>query len=513
MNRLGIRLRLAAAVTLVFTAAMVAGSYLVLGVVERRLVDDAHTTARTVLDSYLRDVDDGEGVAVVATIAPSVSARYFYLDADGREISAAEYLDSMEMVPEGDQRLRAPAGEDPVLSGGGSAPDTGSASGADQGLRSIAVNADRIGEVTDLDRGDGTVAVTQQLRLENGTIVTIGSSVPLAPIRESLDTLRGVLWVAVPVLALVVGVLTHITVGRALRPVRSITRRSRDITDRNLGDRVPVPVARDDVADLAVTMNEMLARLERSQARQRRFLADASHELRSPVAASRAQLEVALTHPTLSDWPTVADNVLVEQVHLGHLVADLMALSRLEEQGNGPTEPVAVATLVHAEAQRHRSIPVRLHLDADPVVIANRRHLGRALRNLVDNAEHHARTAIDVTVSAGPGWVGIDVDDDGAGVPGTDRERIFDRFARLDEDRSRHHDGVGLGLAIVEQVVRDHGGTVVCADAPTGGARLSIRLPAADQPSGSVDKPSAVLCDRPFVAEAIGRGDDLEPRL
>src|SRR5207237_5466488 len=129
-------------------------------------------------------------------------------------------------------------------------------------------------------------------------------------------------------------------------PVQPTTRRTRAIPDANLSDRVPVPTSRDDIAELATTMNDMLARLDASRQRQRQFIADASHELRSPVAASCAQLEVALAHPDRADWSATAATVLQEQTHLGHLVDDLLALTRIDEQGIGTTSDVDLTDLL-----------------------------------------------------------------------------------------------------------------------------------------------------------------------
>jgi signal transduction histidine kinase len=266
-------------------------------------------------------------------------------------------------------------------------------------------------------------------------------------------------------------------VRRTLRPVHLITRRTRSITDANLSERVPVPESRDDIAELATTMNAMLARLDHAQRRQREFVADASHELRSPIAASVTQLEVALAHPTGSSWEATAAAVLDEQTQLGHLVDDLLALSQLDEQGVGAIAPLDLCELVVDELARPHPRPIDATIAARVLVEGNRAHLTRAIRNVVDNACDHAASAVGVSVSYVGDRPTIQVDDDGPGIPAEQRSRVFDRFARLDEPRSRNNGGAGLGLAIVREVVVAHGGAVTCTDSPAGGARITLDFP------------------------------------
>jgi signal transduction histidine kinase len=287
-----------------------------------------------------------------------------------------------------------------------------------------------------------------------------------------------------PVLLAVVAAVTWLVTGRALRPVEAIRAEMAEIRASDLSRRVPEPASRDEVAALARTTNETLAALEESVERQRRFVADASHELRSPIASLRTHLEVAAAHPALLE----VDDLLADVVRLQHLAADLLLLARLDAEGAPPDGPrgrgpVDLGALVREElGQRARTdrLPVRAELGAEPAEVpGNRGQLARVLGNLVDNAQRHARSAVSVGLRRDGAWVVLAVADDGPGVPGAERERIFERFVRLDDARSRDAGGAGLGLAIARDVARRHGGTLSVRDAPGGGALFELRLPAA----------------------------------
>lgn len=210
---------------------------------------------------------------------------------------------------------------------------------------------------------------------------------------------------------------------------------------------------------------------------QRRFIADASHELRSPLAILRAQLEVATAHPHLLNLPATLSDV----IRLQSLATDLLLLARLDAGEKPPAARVDFTDLVREEIARRAAgdrLPVHLNLTEDITVTGVRNHLARLLVNLVDNAQHHAASGV---------WVGLDVEqggtvvlrvsDDGPGVPLSDRGRIFDRFVRLDESRSRDEGGAGLGLAIVRDVVTKHGGDIRVEQSAHGGAEFVVRLP------------------------------------
>jgi signal transduction histidine kinase len=295
---------------------------------------------------------------------------------------------------------------------------------------------------------------------------------------RSVATVVTLLATGLPILLLVVGGVTFVFAGWSLRPVEAIRRRVADISSRDLSGRVPVPEAQDEVARLADTMNAMLARLESAQATQRRFVADASHELRSPLATLRANVELAADPRTAS--MASAETVLAETDRLERMVADLLLLAKADEHGlRIDRSDVDLDDLVLAERARLRTRPgliVGGQVRAVQV-LGDRHQLAQALRNVVDNAVLHTTSRVDLDVRIDAEHVDIEVSDDGSGIPAADRERVFDRFVRLDDSRARSAGGSGLGLAIVREVVTAHGGTVTVDDSPTGGALLRIRLP------------------------------------
>ncbi|MFB0632318.1 sensor histidine kinase [Streptomyces sp. AB3(2024)] len=246
--------------------------------------------------------------------------------------------------------------------------------------------------------------------------------------------------------------MTWRTTGRALRPVEAIRAEVAAIGDRDLDRRVPAPRGDDEIARLAETMNAMLERLEAAGIRQRRFIADASHELRSPLAVLRTQLEIAHTHPDPQVRDTLVEGALQDTERLQALSADLLLLARLDSTGqNRPGEPVDLTELVRATLAARSTDPhaVALHAFGDIIVSGNALWLGRLLTNLLDNAQRHARHCVTVRLAADPvtGDAVLDVANDGPPIAAADREKIFERFTRLDDARSRDDGGTGLGLS------------------------------------------------------------------
>jgi len=303
--------------------------------------------------------------------------------------------------------------------------------------------------------------------------LTVGGSLDL-----TLDLTGTLLLLAAVVLVLfgTVAVTTWAATGRALRPVEAVRAEVAAIAGGSLHRRVPRPPGGDEITRLADTMNGMLARLEEAARRQRRFVADASHELRSPLASARTQLEVAL-RASAGD-AAVLRGVLEEHHRLERLTADLLRLARLEGGAAPGAAEVDLDELIAEEAAR-----LGTQVDDRQVlagrVAGDRQQLASVVRNLLDNAARHARQRVAVALWERDGRVHLVVDDDGPGVPPADRERVFERFLRLDEARDRARGGSGLGLAIVRAVVTAHDGTVRVEDAPAGGARLRVILPAA----------------------------------
>jgi len=240
------------------------------------------------------------------------------------------------------------------------------------------------------------------------------------------------------------------------------------------------------VHDLAVTLNDMLARLDAAQQRQRNLVSDTAHELRSPIASIRTQLEVALDHPEQQDWAETAGDVLADTLRLARLAENLLVLARLDDRGTRPPpsrRPVDLSVLVAEEAERSAGarVPVTTSTARGCVVTGDMDGLRRLLRNLIDNSLRYAKSGVSVTTRRDGDHVVLTVSDDGPGIPAKDRERAFDRFVRLDAARSRDErepGGSGLGLAIVRATALAHDGSARLEDASPG-LRAVIRLPAA----------------------------------
>ncbi len=312
--------------------------------------------------------------------------------------------------------------------------------------------------------GDGPVSVQVAATLESAA--------------DAVDELTGVLVFGVPLLLAVVGALIWVLTGRALRPVDAMAGEAQTISAAALDRRLPVPGSSDEIHRLAETLNAMLDRLEASTARQRRFVADASHELKSPVATIRAMLEVADQSPDFDEWRTLIADLLAEDARLERLVADLLTLARTDEGAPLPrreevdldqivgreADAVSDRARVHTAALR----PVRMWGDPD--------RLAMVFRNLASNAARYGGE-VWFESRAVDGQAVVSVSDDGPGIPAAERERVFERFVRLDEARARGAGGTGLGLAVCRAIARAHGGDVQVVEPRHGGATLEVRLP------------------------------------
>jgi signal transduction histidine kinase len=311
--------------------------------------------------------------------------------------------------------------------------------------------------------------------------VTIYVANSLELVSETAALLRIMLLVGVPAAVLLLATVTWVIVGRALRPVESIRAQVAEISDAGLDRRVPVPAGHDEVAQLARTMNEMLGRLATASARQRTFAADASHELQSPLTRFRTQLEVSLARPDEVDWPELAASLLCDSTEMERLVRDLLFLATDDEEPSPGSlgELVDLDDIVLEEAARARVGTTR-PIDTSEVSAApvrgNREQLRRLLRNLLENAVRYAATRVQVSLVSRAGGVTLTVRDDGPGVPAVEQSRVFDRFVRLDDARSRDTGGTGLGLAIVAAIAHRHGGAVTLDQEGTG-ATFVVRLP------------------------------------
>jgi len=325
---------------------------------------------------------------------------------------------------------------------------------------------------------------------------TVLVAMSLSEVEGSLQVVRTAVLVGAPILVAGFAVVCWLLVGSALRPVGELRRGAEEITSARAAGRLPVPEAHDEVQRLAVTLNDMLDRLERSNARQRSFVADAAHELRSPLTAIRTQLEVARAHPHNTDWEQTAADALADVHRLSRLVDDLLVLARVED--GAPRRESAQVDLVEVVdgtlARTVSTASVRRTGDDHAVVWGDADALTRVVANLVDNAALHARAEVTVDVRAAPSdGVTLTVADDGPGIPAGARNRVFERFTRLDEARSRDAGGTGLGLPIVRELVRAHGGEVRLED-NTPGVRAVVRLPAS---TGDADSAGREEFSRP----------------
>jgi signal transduction histidine kinase len=348
------------------------------------------------------------------------------------------------------------------------------------------------------------------------------AAVPFGEASGSLNVVARALVIFTPVLFIVFTGAIWLVTGSTLRPIGALRRGAARITATGVPSDLPVPEARDEVRLLALTLNDMLSRLAEAQQRQRALVSDTAHELRSPIASIRTQLEVALDFPATQDWATTARDVHADVLRLARLAEDLLLLARLDEQAGQPGAnggrngdaaprgmPVDLAELSRSVVCRYAdaqvpvtAVPPQAPVDSEGaaapgegvVVAGDWGRLDRLLVNLVDNAVRYAKSTVVVSVGRDGGWAELAVTDDGPGIPAADRERAFGRFARLDDARSRDGEeagGAGLGLAIVRATAQAYGGMAVLepagrADPPpggipgsVGGLRAVVRLPLA----------------------------------
>ena len=484
-----VRVRITLAAALVTAVAMVVAGWLVLRAVEDTQLGRLRHQAEQRLDDVTARLEAGADPQAAAEAADGLAA-VVITDEDGRTVAAGPLMVDGRQVT----ALQIPLPGRSALAGEAGTGSPGSASPEDH--VSVAVPPGLPGSGAGARGGPAGVrlvksgaafeVVTRRVDTPGGKL-TVVAGVPVDEVQRSVDAVRRSLVQGLPVLVALVAAVAWVLVGRALRPVEAIRREVEAISASSMHRRVPGPAAADEIGRLARTMNAMLGRLQGAAVRQRQFVSDASHELRSPVAAIRTDVEVALREGEAADWPAVGRSVLVEEDRLERLLADLLLLAAGDEGGGPPPRadaPVDVGALAAAEGERGRRVPVTVRVGGDPPpppVAGSADALGRVVANLVDNAARHARGEVRVTVegTAG-GGVGLVVDDDGPGIPEADRERVFERFTRLDDARARDGDGTGgagLGLAVVRSVVTRHGGSVRAEAGPLGGARLVVELP------------------------------------
>lgn len=429
-HRRSLRTRITAASTLVVAAALVVGALAFYGILSVSIRDATVRAAETRAEQLAARID-AEGPAVVTELDDDIAQ---VLGEDGRVVATSEEADG--------------------------------------------------GDLPDLDGGpvityDDEPMIVVREDLDDGGALLLAVSVE--DDQSTLATVAVLLAVAVAGVVALVAAITWWVVGRALRPVERIRAEVDDISADRLDRRIAVPASGDEIAALAGTMNRMLDRLDTAAAAQRRFVSDASHELRSPLATIRQHAELAQLHPDATSVDDLAGVVHDEGLRMQELVDALLLLTRLDESPVIHQEAVDLDDLALAEISRLRAGGAEV--DGSGIhaarVRGDVRLLGRLVRNLADNAARHARSAVAIGVLESDGQVLLTVDDDGPGVPAAERERIFERFVRLDEARARDAGGSGLGLAIVRAIAEAEGGSVVVEDSPLGGARFTVVLPAA----------------------------------
>lgn len=333
------------------------------------------------------------------------------------------------------------------------------------------------------ESGEPHAIVAQGVRDPSGVEYVVVVGAPLHVATNTVRTATGLLAVVSTAMLVLLLFLIWRILRQALQPVERIRSEVARITQVRGRGHLTVPPSEDEIARLAETMNLMLDRLEQADATTRRFVSDASHELRSPLATIIAAIEVA----NRAETPDPARDVVIasEALRMQKLVDDLLTLAKADDGLPLALREVDVDDLVDVEVRRLRAtveFPVTASIAAarvtgDPI------RLSQAIRNLVDNAARHTTGGVYLGVGVDGDEVVVTVDNDGPPIPESERQRVFDRFSRLEEARERDRGGSGLGLAIVRTMVVAHGGSVEAGASPTGQCRFEIRLPRDPDPS------------------------------
>ncbi|MFI6091828.1 sensor histidine kinase [Streptomyces sp. NPDC051218] len=474
-----VRARATIGATLVVAVALVAAGAAVLLSLSNNLTDQANaqaeSSARRVAAQLTPDIAYGD-----LDLPDGDESPVQIVDGDGRLVAASEDLERISGTGVTAVKPR-PASSPGREQDQGQEDDDDDGASTGDAAEPVEISEDE----PHFTSGSATVdGETEEYRFAEVEVsvgkkgdLTVFAGSPLAARQSAVSTALTSMLIGFPLLLAVIALVTWLVTRRALRPVDAIRSEMAAITaSEDLARRVPEPDTHDEIARLATTTNETLAALQSSVERQRRFVADASHELRSPIASLRTQLEVGAAHPELLD----VEGAVEDTVRLQELAADLLLLARLdagEKPGEGHVDLAALAREELSQRTRDRA-DVRMDLK-NVEVTGSRNQLARVLGNLVNNAQRHARSHVTVATRADGPWAVLEVSDDGDGVPEGERDRIFERFVRLDDARTRDDGGAGLGLAIARDVAARHGGTLTVKEAPGGGALFELRVPAA----------------------------------
>lgn len=446
----GLRMRSAVAACAVLALIFAGGSVLLVGVLRQTLMRSVQTSAELRARDVAAEVARGAARSGGLSLQPRLS-----------ELSVAQVSDRRGVVLAASPAI---AGE-PVLAPLSPAPGQRLTA-----TRSLGVAAQ-----------EPFFIVALGVAAPEGDLVVMAAESTAAASRTT-DALAWLLGATFPVAILVLGAAVWMVVGHALRPVEAMRVRVAGISSKDLTQRVEPTGAGDEIDLLAATMNQMLGRLQHAQRAQRTFTADASHELRSPLASIRAAVEVMAASPQPNESTETAELVLRDCDRLDRLVHDLLLLAKADEAGLAALhEDVDLDDIVLAEAGRlRRRSDLEVRVAVVPCrVTGDRRQLERLVGNLCENAARFAASRIELSLElAGGDQARLVVHDDGPGIPPSAREQVFARFVRLDVARGRDEGGSGLGLAIVREVARAHGGTVGVLDS-VAGTRIEVRLPGA----------------------------------
>jgi signal transduction histidine kinase len=324
----------------------------------------------------------------------------------------------------------------------------------------------------------GIRIVTTELKSLRLYVATDLTELEIANVR-----LRRNLFLGIPLLVLGFGIISWFATRWSLKPVEQLTASVNAMSPDHLGERLPEPASDDEMAELVRTMNRLLERVGEARKRERRFAADASHELRTPITTARLNLEIAQANPTQESLAQAVEFTLIEVGRLETLARDLLELNRLDQSRvRANATEIDLRELVHTEVgHRQKKLPqLSFEIDApqSTAVFGVTTLLVRVVRNLLENAERHARSCISVRVVSLKDSVSLTIYNDGPPIALEDRRRVFEPFTRLDEARSRQDGGSGLGLAIAADVIAAHGGTIAVIDDPRGGAAFEVVIPA-----------------------------------
>lgn len=453
----GIRARVTTSATLVVALTLIAAGALLLLLMHQSLIDGIDAGLASRADQVAAQAGTANGIRGTISATAQQSSLVQIVDAHGKVVAATANM------RDDDNDY-----ENPVLSTPPAIVRT---------VSSTLTNSP-------LDRGGEFRVLAKPITLPNGQgWLYVATS--LNPVEAATGSLIVLFAIGLPVLLVIVGFTVWRAVAQALKPVERIRKQASAISALDLTQRVPVPSSMDEIGKLAMAMNQMLDRLEGSAIRQNQFIGDASHELRSPLTALRAQVDVALARPDAADPMRVLGIVHEQVTRMSMLTEDLLFLARSTEVAPQVlTAPVDLDELLLAEVARLRALGgpqiVVGHVDAARI-LGSQRDIARALRNVTDNACDHTQTEIRLSLTAQRGVAEIIVTDDGAGLPEADLTRLFDRFARIEDARSRNLSGggFGLGLAIARQVALSHGGTLTAHDRADGhrGAKFLFRFP------------------------------------